>query len=181
MFVGDLLRAFGNPLPTLREKMRRLVRQRRSDATSTPASIFVVVPPSVFFIIAEEIGATTVRGRQAVCSLESLEVLDMLTPPSENDLKSDDQVHEYYGHSMKSRWYSQHFDLETTEYVEEAGAAVPWTVRQAVCPRLGASLLYDMALERLSVQCVWTGVHKKPYEIPSNPPANPYNRGAHPA
>ena len=158
---ADMLRAFQFDLPKLHKKMRISVFQRDSDSNASSVCAYATLTPSVFFLIAQEVGSVTVRGTKAVCHVAELSKLDKIFPPTSKDLDTDDLVHPFFGHSLRTRWYSQYFDLKTAEHVPGYGA-IYWAGRQAVDINMGASLCYDLEKLKFSVECSWNGSHKKP-------------------
>ncbi len=158
--LQSILRAFQFSFLPLKTRMSALVKQRRSDRTSTPVSTCVFLDPCVYFAVTRELGTAVVVNNTASCEFTEAAELDAIFPPTAAELDSDSVVHPYYGHSMKSRWYDQTFDLRTKVRVGEV--LVCKASRQFVLEEKGISLQYDMKTHMLSLQCVWKGVHKDP-------------------
>ena len=63
-----MIRAFQFELPKLTERMRNLIKQRKSDQTKTPEHVNAHVPPAVFFSLTRDLGVTIVTNDiSAVC------------------------------------------------------------------------------------------------------------------
>ena len=150
------MHAFQFEFKDLHLRMRKLVRQRNSHTTTTPPRVNVKFSPAAFFVVSQNLGLTQVLKHQGICSVWRLEDLDIIFPPTEEDLLTDDIIHPFYGHSMKSRWYRQLFDLEEEE------DSVHWTVLQEVDISRGVQLNYNMKTYAFSVQCSWVGYCKRP-------------------
>ena len=166
-----LLRAFQFELKRLHTRMRRLVRSRRSNETSTPDSVYVFVEPCVYFALTKVLpGQAVVEGTVTTCELEHAQDLDVVFPPSDEEIRTDNVVHPFYGHSMKSRWYDQHIELSdrkvhvrrTCANGELYEGEVAFVARQYVLDEKGVGLMYNTVNHQLQVRCVWKGVHKTP-------------------
>lgn len=143
--------------------MRALVQQRNSDTSTTPKKVFAIIPPSVFFTICSTpaFGSTmVVEGFFARCITEA-ENLEIMFPPSDEELATDEVVHPFYGHSMRSRWHRQHFDLDIKEIDKVTNERVPWTAQQSVINGF-VTLQYNLRTLQLHVLCSWAGRCKKP-------------------
>lgn len=161
--IVDMVRAFQFEFPKLHNRMRALVKQRQSDATSTPNQVTAHIPPGVFFTVVRYLGTTFVpSSMKASCYVSAAEKLDCIFPPSEEELETDGKVDPYYGHELRSRWYDQRFNLPQRTQDAETLAMIPWAARQYVLQEKGVSLEYNMKTWQLQVKCVWKGAHKRP-------------------
>ena len=160
-----MLRAFNFEFKDLHERMRRLVRQRNSDAASTPDGVTATITPSVFFTATRDIGVNTVVDTSMEARIYcSAKQLDCIFPPTAEDLATDDVTHPYYGHRIKSRWYDQYFDLDRRSK-DAQGESVAWASHQKVDDDLGVCLRYSMKTFKLKVDCYWAGSHKRPNRV----------------
>lgn len=159
--LPSIFRSYQFAFVPLHRRMTDLVRQRRSDRTSTPPHVFTVLDPCVYFVVTRQLGTPVVVNNVASCEVMDPADMDLIFPPTAEELQSDDQVHPFYGHSMKSRWYDQRFDLDLHDTAND-GSEVSFTSRQYVLIDKGISLRYHVVKHQLSVECVWKGVHKEP-------------------
>ena len=164
----DVIRAFQFELPKVTDRMRSLIKQRQSDETKTPKFVSAHIPPAVFFSLTKELGATVVTNDvSVVCYFdpsdpEVEQIAEKIFVPTKSELESDGKTHEFYNHTIRSRWYDQYFDLDRYSRDELSNKLVPWAARQYVLLEEGVSLSYNMKTWKMSIMCTWKGVHKRP-------------------
>ena len=171
-YIYTVTHAMQFELNELHMKLMRGVRQHKSDRANS-YHLSCKIPVDIFFLLMDEllVGRSTDQVFSAVDDVIAIDFanevgemgscLDLIFPPLTREKETDDQVHWFYGHSLKSRWYCQHFDLGTSE--EEIRNSHGETLMWAGCQRVTSPIKmdYNMKTSRLRVMCQWEGVHKK--------------------
>ena len=164
-------------LGQLHDRLRKLVSQRGSDISTTEraTSCYAVIPPAVFFTVMPHV---MTGSREVLCLCDDTvtlslppSFLDVLFPPSEKELESDDKFHPYFKHSLKTRWYCQYFSLDTKVTGDDgkpirvpnadgsdSGEIVYRSVKQEVSETL--TILYTTHDHRFTPKCSWKGSNK---------------------
>ena len=94
-------------------RIRAVLRDTWNSKHILDQEISIYCPASIFYrLIGNHIegSASSVRQDVVRIMIYRLSDLDVLFPPQQNDLESDETVHPLQQHSLVSRWYIQHFD-----------------------------------------------------------------------
>ena len=143
----------------LRERLRTLVASQGSDARSTPSTLRVEITPKAFYIaLADHHDRAISNATRVDILFDAPSDLDFMLCPTLQDL-TDSPPHNYFGHDMMSRWYSQMFDASNASDVDPAtglnvARALWWRVEGAV------TLVYFRKTNTMTVEATWIGCHK---------------------